>query len=229
MHSPCINGIIRGAIRFHLCGSAPKVGKERNPIATRLSDEALQRRLKRRDERALAALYDYYGAAVFSMAYRILNVRETAEEITQDVFLYLWHKPEAWQPARAKLGTWLMIIARYRAIDRLRREQRLPVLPDLSVDDLSDVISTAEDDLLTDGQLLRHLMMHLPQEQSSLIDLAFFSGLTHERVAEVTKLPLGTVKTRIRAGLQALHRLWVEDACEIRKRKTINRRDRDRQ
>jgi RNA polymerase sigma-70 factor (ECF subfamily) len=219
MHTLSTAGIISRRVRFHRCGSAPKIGEERNPIATRLSDEALQTRLKRRDERALAALYDYYGAAVFSMAYRVLNVRETAEEVTQDVFLYLWRNPEAWQPARGKLASWLLIVTRYRAVDRLRREQRLPVIPDLSVEDLSDVMGTADDGLQTEGQLLRHLMTRLPQEQSSLIDLAFFGGLTHQSVAEVTRLPLGTVKTRIRAGLQALHRLWLEERPEIQRRR----------
>lgn len=98
MHTLSTVGIISSG--FHRCSSVPKIGEEHNPIATRLSDEALQTRLKRRDEHALAAIYDYYGAAVFSMAYRVLNVRETAEEVTQDVFLYLWRNPEAWQPTR---------------------------------------------------------------------------------------------------------------------------------
>jgi RNA polymerase sigma-70 factor (ECF subfamily) len=169
------------------------------------------KRVAQRDEEALTELYHHYGSLVYSLALRILQNRETAEEITQDTFLLVWNRPEAWRPDRGLFSSWLLTIARYRAIDRIRHEHRRP---DMRASVLQDDLMRAEqprspdDPRLEDSRLLRSLLSQLPPEQAQVIELAFFGGLPHSALAELLNLPLGTVKTRLRLGLQKLRMLW---------------------
>lgn len=175
-------------------------------------DIELMRRVRRRDQSALAELYGHYGGPVYSIALHVLNNPGAAEEVTQNTFLQLWQKADAWDPERGALASWLVTLARYDAIDRLRSEQRRPVI-DQPVDELPHLAEGApgvEDPLWHDGQLLRELLTHLPREQAQAIYLAFFNGMTHHEIAQTAGLPLGTVKTRVRLGLQKLRNLWLE-------------------
>lgn len=177
------------------------------------ADAALMLRIANQDQAALLILYQRFGAQVYSLVYRVLNDAQMAEEATQDTFLKIWHKSEQWEASRGQLSSWLLTIARYAAIDRLRREQRHSAVAAPWLDTYPEPASTAAqpgDRQWLDGQLLRQLMATLPEEQRLVIELAFFQGLTHSELAERLNWPLGTVKTRLRSGLQKLRALWIE-------------------
>jgi RNA polymerase sigma-70 factor (ECF subfamily) len=171
-----------------------------------LNDIDLMRHIASRDQQALRELYQEYGRSVYSLAYRILQNAVWAEEVTQDTFLKVWEQGARWDAARGKLKNWVLTIAHYTAIDRLRKEQRQPKVHD---DEINDELSGNSGGWQEDSTL--HLLVEqLPADQARLIELAFFQGLSHSQIASHTALPLGTVKTRLRTGLQRLRDLWAE-------------------
>jgi RNA polymerase sigma-70 factor (ECF subfamily) len=139
-----------------------------------------------------------------------------AEEVTQDIFLKVWRQPDRWDPALGQFSSWLLTITRNAAIDRLRAEQRQPAQRFHAIHLSEETIAglAGGDPDVLDGQLLRRLLNQLPQEQRTLIELAYFMGFTHSELAERLHLPLGTVKTRIRSGLQKLRILWREASVD---------------
>ena len=159
-------------------------------------------------------LYQRYCNLVYSLALRVLRHQTVAEEVTQDVFLKIWQQPQRWNPALGQFSSWLLTITRNAAIDRLRKEQRYPQAEQDAPTDLffSQVAEGAISDnpLWFEGQILRHLLQQLPDEQRQLIELAFYQGYTHSELADGLAMPLGTVKTRLRSGLQKLRALWEE-------------------
>ncbi len=178
-----------------------------------ISDEAqLIKRIIHKDQAALSELYQRYGGLVYGLALRVLTNSTLAEEATQDTFLKVWNQAYTWDGNKGKLSTWLMTITRYTAIDRLRKEQnRSPA--SVALDDIEDLIgkrSFMDTPQGQDRQLLRSLMSRLPNEQIQVIELAFFQGLSHSEIADELTLPLGTVKTRLRLGLQKLKVLWLD-------------------
>lgn len=178
-------------------------------------DADLMQRVANQDQSALMALYQRFGGQVYSLVYRVLNDAQLAEEATQDTFLKIWHKSEQWNPARGQLSSWLLTIARYAAIDRLRREQRHTAVAAPFLDSVAEHVAATDqpgDRRWMEGQHLRQLMAALPEEQRLVIELAFFQGMTHSELAEHLNWPLGTVKTRLRSGLQKLRVLWTESA-----------------
>jgi len=180
------------------------------------TDIELMRRIAQADQAALSTLYQRYGAVIYSLALRVLQNTGLAEEVTQDVFLEVWNRPQIWDPGKGRLSSWMLTIARYTAIDRLRKDQRRPEATTTPLDDLAErlsIIGQTDDALWQDGQMLRSLMQQLPSEQAEVIDLAFFQGLTHSELAQTLNLPLGTIKTRVRLGLRKLRGLW-NDAHE---------------
>ncbi len=180
-----------------------------------IDEAALIRLITLHDQNALSELYNRYGRAVYGLAFRVVQNSTLAEEVTQDTFLKVWNQPESWDPVRGKLVSWLLTIARYTAIDRLRREQRRPMGAPL--DDILEVVgkrALIDDPIWQDGRLLRTLIARLPPDQIEVIELGFYEGMTHSEMAEHLKLPLGTVKTRVRLGLQKLKTMWVEASGE---------------
>ena len=167
----------------------------------RAIDLALIRRIVDRDEAALGALYDRYGGLVFSVASRVLNDPQAAEEILQDIFQHLWGAAARFDPARGSLAGWLVVTTRNRSIDRLRQRN-----PESTADTLPQDVAmpfNLEDNILR-GRLVdkvRGVMDRLPKEQRVLVDLAYFEGLTHSEIAVRTGEPLGTVKSRLRAAI----------------------------
>ncbi len=180
-------------------------------MATAFDDIVVMKQIAAQDQRAFQSLYREYGAAVYSLAYRILQSGTLAEEVTQDTFLKVWQQKASWDPAKGKLKSWLLTISHFTAVDRIRQEKRQPhVLPD-SIDDLEDGgHGLYGETLWQEGTLLRLLVGQLPEHEAAMIDLAFFQGMTHSDIAEATRLPLGTVKTRLRSGLQRLRDLWLQ-------------------
>ncbi len=175
-------------------------------------DRDLMQRIEAGDDSALALLYERYGRIVYSLTLRVLQNPALAEEATQDTFIKVWRKSTRWDPAKGRLSSWLLTVARYTAIDRLRSEQRqspdtadIDAVPPIAGE--GGIPDAAE---LLDSRQLQRLLGQLPVEQAEVIQLAFFQGLTHSELAERLGLPLGTVKTRVRLGLKKLKGLWQQ-------------------
>ncbi|MCX6049810.1 MAG: sigma-70 family RNA polymerase sigma factor [Chloroflexi bacterium] len=183
-------------------------------IATAPGALHLIQRIARQDERALMELYEAYGSLVYSLALRVVQNPGLAEEVTQDIFLKIWQQPTRWNPALGHFNSWLLAITRNAAIDRLRKEQRHTPARSEQLDAISETSGQAplfDDPHWYDGQLLARLLSQMPAEQRHLIELAFYQGYTHSELAQTLNLPLGTVKTRLRMGLQKLRQLWEEN------------------
>lgn len=176
-------------------------------------DIDVMRRITARDQQAFQALYQEYGKAVYSLAYRIIQNSSLAEEVTQDAFLKVWHHKSEWDPNKGKLKSWLLAIAHFTAIDRLRQENRQPHLHPNSIEDVEETtLMLRAESLWQDGTVLRLLVSQLPPEQAAMIELAFFRGMSHSEIASTLHIPLGTVKTRLRNGIQRLRQLWLQSA-----------------
>jgi RNA polymerase sigma-70 factor (ECF subfamily) len=174
-----------------------------------LDEDRLMSQIAARDQSALAELYDTCGTAIYNLAYRVLDNTVFAEEITQDTFLIVWTQPERWRRERGSLVGWMLTIARNAAIDRLRKEERRPLRGALDLDDLLERLGMGDDAPdWNDSETLRTCLEGLPVEQAQAIQLAFYQGLTHDEMATKLRLPLGTVKTRVRLGLQKLRACW---------------------
>jgi len=152
----------------------------------------------------MATLYDRYSSVVYSVALRVLGDTGAAEDVLQEVFIQLWRNPLAFNASRGNLGAWLAVIARNRAIDALRKRR-----PET---DVTDIVVSVEPDLAGDAERARAMekvrgaLGSMPAAQRSALEMAYFEGLTHTEIAAKTGEPLGTVKTRIRAGLMALRK-----------------------
>ncbi len=179
-------------------------------------DLALLERIVARDERAIAELYDRHSRLVFSVIRRMLRSQSDAEDVLQETFVRVWSRADTYDPSLGSPATWLTRIGRNRAVDRLRA-QRVRAAVDGAPPDRKDAgeirIGAAavsdRPDVRTESAALRGAVARLPENQRVLIEAAYFEGYTHQELAERLALPLGTVKTRIRAGLSAL-RTYLE-------------------
>ncbi|MEO0561554.1 MAG: sigma-70 family RNA polymerase sigma factor [Chloroflexota bacterium] len=172
-----------------------------------LDDEtALMGRIRQRDEAALRQLYTQCSGPIYSLALRVLGNKQLAEEVMQDVFLKVWNAPDKWDPARGALMSWLLTMTRYAAIDRLRREDRHQMI---SLD-AQDAPEPGVAHNHVDSLALQKSLADLPAEQRQVIEMAYFQGMTHTDIANTTQQPLGTVKTRLRLGMEKLRNAWHE-------------------
>jgi RNA polymerase sigma-70 factor, ECF subfamily len=170
------------------------------------SDAALIQRVVQRDESALAVLYDRYAGMLSSVLNRILRDTQAAEEILQDIFYQLWRTASQFDSARGSLPGWLMVIARNRAISRLRKHN--PSEGDEFTEN-TIVIPANLDTVVAQRELLRRVQSaldSLPKEQRAVLELAYFQGMTHSEIARHTGDPLGTIKTRLRSAVETLKR-----------------------
>ena len=175
------------------------------------TDEQLIEQIRNNSEDALMELYERYGRLVNGMAFRVLKDDAIAEEVVQDVFLKLWRQPERWSESRGRISTYLMAITRNAAIDRLRSEQRRPIHTAVPTEDATAELSQdpiVDDPIWLEGHVLRQLLQQLPDDRRTVVELAYFQGMTHSELADYLDIPLGTVKTRLRRGLQQLRGLW---------------------
>jgi RNA polymerase sigma-70 factor (ECF subfamily) len=176
----------------------------------RVSEDAwlqLVRAVAGGDQRALHSLYEQTYRIVFTLIVRITANQETAEEVTLDVFYDVWRKASTYDPANGSVVGWIMNQARSRAIDRLRfdqRKKRVNTYPD-SLEPTTDIVDPQQACLFEEeSRLLRKALEVLTSEERNAIETAFFSELTYEETARKLNQPLGTVKTRIRSGMEKL-------------------------
>jgi RNA polymerase sigma-70 factor, ECF subfamily len=153
------------------------------------------------DDEAIRALYARFGRPVYAMGLRLLGSREAAEELTQDVFLTAWRKAARFDPTRGRLSTWLMTIAHNLAVDRLRRETGVSRPTLVLVDEVPDAPGLDEEAVLIERDAAIRALSPLSDAERRLIARAYFRGMTAREIAETDGIPLGTVKTRLRAAL----------------------------
>lgn len=160
----------------------------------------LMARVRVRDAAALETLYDQYHRLVYGIAMRVLGDAAGAEDVTQAVFLKMWSAPETFRGGN--FPGWLVRVSRNRALDAVRRRSRseAELGEDLPEEDFTDNAALSA----LDAALVRDAVSALPPEQREPIEMGFFEGLTHEQIAARSGVPLGTIKTRIRAGLRRL-------------------------
>lgn len=179
------------------------------PEPAQENDVALLKAIAARDEVALAQLYDRYRAILFGLLMRILNNREEAEDVLQEVFLQVWRKAADFDESRGRPFTWLVTLARSRGIDRLRSLASRERVAEAGAREPSEEISDAASDAFKSEQrgLVSDALAKLPDEQKRPIMLAYFDGLTQSEIATSLGAPLGTVKTRMRTGMIRLREL----------------------
>jgi RNA polymerase sigma-70 factor (ECF subfamily) len=180
------------------------VGDRPEPADPSEVDALLVRRVAAGDADALRQLYERYGRLVYSFAHRVTNDATLSEEATQDTFVTLWRKAAGYDPGRAKLTTWLFVVARNRAIELGRQKSRRPDLreevePLGAAPDPAMLVAEADE-----SQRIAEALAALPEEQLEVVRLSYFDGLSHAEIAELIGIPLGTVKGRMRLALERL-------------------------
>ncbi len=182
-----------------------------------LDDAALIGQIARSDRAAFDELYERYNRLVFGIALAILGERPSAEEVTLDVFMRVWQKAGTYRADRAKVSTWLIALTRHHAIDILRRQRTHPIPNRLNGNETSRLDTSAANELeeqvesTLEGRRIQEAFRQLPDEQREALLLAYFKGFTHAEIAATLKEPLGTIKTRIRLGMQKLRHMLEEE------------------
>lgn len=189
--------------------------RTRNPL---VSDVDLVRAIAERQHAALDELYARYGRIVFSLARRIIVDSGLAEDVTQEVFFALWRDPAKYVPHRGAFGTWLLSLTHHRAVDTVRREEAVRRRRSRAEREgeslaLTDAPPTVADEAIGGlrGDRVRKALRELPGPQREALTLAYFGGYTQREVAAITGAPLGTVKTRMLAGMRRLREDLVAD------------------
>ena len=175
----------------------------------KLADEDLMTLVDGKDPDAFEVFYDRHGGAAYSLAHRIVGDPGAAEDVTQEAFLSIWRSGARFDPARGSVRSWTLGVVRNRSIDALRRQAGKA--PKLDFDDDAALAAQPAGEL-TDSEAIRRetarrvrgAMRELPEEQSEVIGLAYFGGFTHSEIAQVLSMPLGTVKGRMRLGLEKI-------------------------
>ncbi len=171
------------------------------------TDRAWMDRLAGGDLGALDLLYEQYGAMAFSIAFRITGDRSAAEDVVQDAFLGAWRNAGRYAGARGSVRTWLLSIVHHRAIDAIRRRRPTVELPESEAglpDSLTLPDAWGDVELRLDREAVQVALTRISEVQREAIELAYFGGLTQTEIAERTGVPLGTVKGRLRLGLQGM-------------------------
>jgi RNA polymerase sigma-70 factor, ECF subfamily len=184
----------------------PPVRREK---AERLADEELMPWIGRKDAEAFEVFYDRHGGAAYSLAYRILGDRTAAEDCIQEAFISIWRSGGKFDPTRGSVRSWTLSIVRNRAIDALR--SKAGKAPKLTFDDDAILEARPAEERTEDEAILhetasevRGALSQLPEEQAKCIELAYFGGFSQSEIAAMLALPLGTVKGRMRLGLEKI-------------------------
>lgn len=168
------------------------------------NDARLVMRVANGDDLAFTVIYDRYARVVYSVALRVVRDAAVAEDILHDIFLALWRSPTQFDAARGSLAPWLAVIARNRGIDWLRREHPREKLSETLLASDADLATEVERELTIEK--VRGVLNALPEKQRNALELAFFTGLTHQEIATQSGEPLGTIKTRIRSALLSIRK-----------------------
>jgi RNA polymerase sigma factor (sigma-70 family) len=182
---------------------------ERRRVRQR-SDEELLEAIASGDEVALGALYDRYGRVAYGVASRVLRDQTLAEDAVQEAFLALWRSADAYRRERAKPATWILTLVHRRAVDLVRREGRRRAEP---LDEAPEATAAAvpeEADLRNRRAAVQVALRQLPDDQRQALELAYYGGYTQSELAERLGVPLGTIKSRMFAGLTRLRELLPE-------------------
>jgi RNA polymerase sigma-70 factor (ECF subfamily) len=169
-----------------------------------MDDTELLEAVAQGSQDAMAAVFDRYSKLVFCVALRVLREPGLAEDVMQEVLLMVWKRPQSFVAQRGNLSAWLSVVARNRAIDVLRKRSPLDPIDEMPLPDPRNMTLESEQNWMLDK--VRTALASLPQEQQGPLELAYFQGLSHSEIAEKTGSPLGTVKTRIRAGLMTIRK-----------------------
>lgn len=186
------------------------IGRRNGEDRARLADEDLVVRAAGGDERSFEVLYDRHGKVAWSLAFRLLGERGAAEDLVQEAFVAVWNGAARYSSTKGSVRTWILSIVHHRAVDRLRqaaagkrRQEALehvaaiqPDAPDAADEALDRVAASQVQAALTD----------VPDEQLQVLRLAYYGGYTHHEIADMLTLPLGTVKSRMRLGLERVRR-----------------------
>jgi RNA polymerase sigma-70 factor (ECF subfamily) len=174
-------------------------------------DTDLIHRVAQGDHNAFLLLYDRHAARVYGLALRMLGNAMTAEDVAQEAFLKIWTRASTFKADRGSLIAWILTITRRTALDRIRADARRSSPADPS--DPESILLVLPDPRTSSSEArwrsLRLMMNDLPTEQQQVIELSFYNGLSHSQIAEHLKLPLGTVKTRLRLGMEKLRQAWL--------------------
>lgn len=165
------------------------------------SENDLVSLLKSKDSRAFSYLYDNYSGSLYTVISQIVKDVELASDVLQEVFVNIWRRIETYDPDKGRLFTWMLNIARNASIDTLRSKSYQNSQKNMSMSDNTDLGIGGSSKINVDIIGFRKVLDRLKKEQRVLIDLAYFKGYTHEEIAEIEDIPLGTVKTRIRNAL----------------------------
>ena len=203
-----------------LVKATPHVQRQAVPVQEDLTDEELIAAICLDAEWALEALYTRYHRYAYALAYRILHESTGAEDVVQEVFLSIWRKATSYQKHHGSVYSWLQAIVHHRAIDRLRSaahrdQQCAPLQNEGEQDPPSEQRDVWEEAWQQEQRkIIRSVLDQLPTEQRQVIELAYFGGYTHAEIAERNNIPLGTVKGRMRLGLQKMKHLLSEHGLD---------------
>jgi RNA polymerase sigma-70 factor (ECF subfamily) len=191
-----------------LAVSPARLAEARRPAPPTRAEKRLAAALRAGDAHALEAVHAQYGATVFGYLLHTLRDRAAAEDVFQQVLTEVWRRGAQYDPARASLVTWILTIARSRAIDELRRRRPEPLDPELMPE---GAVDAPQDDVL-DRWRMSHLLGQLPVEERRLLELRFYGELSQSEIAERTGLAMGTIKSRMVRGLERLRGLMDAEA-----------------
>jgi RNA polymerase sigma factor (sigma-70 family) len=189
---------------------------ENGNSTTELSDEALLKEIAGGAVWAMDSLYERYSRMLYSVAYRMVADHHIAEDLLQEAFLAVWRRSTSYSPQTGAARSWLISILHHRAIDHLRRVRRRSGIVEAPLDELELDETAAFPDVWDEAwrsiksSQVRAALMKISTEQRLVIELAYFQGWTHSEIAEGTEIPLGTVKARMRLGLNHLKRVLEE-------------------
>lgn len=170
-----------------------------------LSEEQIIAGLRKQDPKAIEYLYDNYSAAVYTVIIKIINTEEIAEEVMQEVFVKIWNTFHLYNTEKGKLFTWMASMARNLAIDKIRSKDFRNQSKNQTIDDVVySVDKEHQSSFSSDAIGIKELVAKLKPNLKEVVDLIYFKGFTHVEAAEELDLPVGTVKTRLRAAIQLL-------------------------